>query len=102
MALLYLGYVQYLTFSYIYAQHKNTFVNKYPLPYTRNMKLKDYLKEVPIRVGDFATKVPMSRSHLNDVMKGRVKPSDFLKRKIEIATKGKVGMDDWPDKKEEH
>ncbi len=66
------------------------------------MKLKDYLKEVPVRVGDFAAKVPVSRSHLNDIMRGRIKPSDYLKRKIEIATDGKVGIVDWPNKVEEN
>lgn len=63
------------------------------------MKLKDYLKAVPIRVLHFAAKVPVSRTHLYDVMEGRSKPSDYLKRKIEIATEGHVGIDDWPEKK---
>lgn len=61
------------------------------------MKLKDYLKEVPIRVGDFAASIPVSRSHLNDIMTGRMKASDYLKRKIEIATGGKVSPSDWPE-----
>ncbi len=59
------------------------------------MKLEDYLKEVPLRLVDFARSIPVSRGHLYHIMNGTANPSAYLKRRIEVVTDGKVKMEEW-------
>ena len=62
------------------------------------MKLKDYLLHTPMRIVHCAKKLGISKTHLHSILKGG-KPSDYLKRKIEIMTDGQVSFKDWPEKK---
>lgn len=53
-------------------------------------KLKEYLFYKQKSVTDFAQEVTVSRSHMNKIVLGKIKPSRFLAKEIERATDGEV------------
>ncbi len=62
------------------------------------MDLKSYLEEYGISPAVFARKSNISRTYVHKLKKGEGIPSKYAKKRIEIASEGHVGMDDWRKK----
>ncbi len=63
------------------------------------MDLKSYLEEYGISPPKFAIKVELSRSYIHRLITEERTPTKYTKKRIEIASDGEIGMDDWPHKK---
>lgn len=63
------------------------------------MDLKSYLEKQGISPPKFAKKVELSRSYIHRLITEKRIPTKYTKKRIEIASDGEIGMDDWPDKK---
>jgi DNA-binding transcriptional regulator YdaS (Cro superfamily) len=57
-------------------------------------KLKEYLFYKQKSVTDFAKEMMVSRSYMNRVVLGKVKPSRLLAKEIERMTNGEVKAED--------
>jgi transcriptional regulator with XRE-family HTH domain len=57
-------------------------------------KLKEYLFYKQKSITDFAEETGISRSYMNKIVLGKSKPSKFLAKFIEDATKGEVKAKD--------
>ena len=60
-------------------------------------KLDQYIKEQGETAGALAKRLGISAQHVSFLRRGMRIPSLPLARKIEAATKGYVGLDDWPE-----
>lgn len=65
------------------------------------MDLKSYLEEYGISPPKFAKKVELSRSYIHRLITEPRSPTKYTKKRIEMASEGRIGMDDWPKKGEE-
>jgi DNA-binding transcriptional regulator YdaS (Cro superfamily) len=57
-------------------------------------KLKEYLFFKQKSVTDFAKEMAVSRSHMNKIVLGKIKPSRLLAKEIERVTNGEVKAED--------
>lgn len=60
--------------------------------------MKEYLFYKQKSVTDFAEEIGVSRSYMNKIVLGKVKPSKFLAKAIENATKGEVSANEIIEK----
>ena len=61
-------------------------------------KLKTWLKENRYKQVEFAKMIGCSTSHLSNFLCGRDVPSDTIKARITLATKGEVPESAWAKK----
>lgn len=58
-------------------------------------KLWHWMWEKKVTLAKFAERLDVTPGYLSDVRRGKLRPSDPLKAKIEIATGGDVKVADW-------
>ncbi len=65
------------------------------------MDLKSYLENHGISPATFGRNVQLSRSYIHRLIWEKRTPSKYAKKRMEIASDGLIGMNDWPKKGEE-
>jgi transcriptional regulator with XRE-family HTH domain len=61
------------------------------------MTLSDYLSQSQITQREFARDVGVSKSHLNEIIRGVKRPSPEVARRISDRTRGEVPFTSWPN-----